>query len=325
MVKTIYNKGTREEGAKRMKKLAIGIFLILSIGVFGESIDIVANWETGDIIKYENTIQKYRKQNDKVLINSIIAENLEIKIMDQTENGYSVNWIYKTNYESEEMRKYPFLSDFYRETGDIVYEIETDEYGRLVDLKNWEKIREIIFKGANSILKNDDENNNKSDRTTMEQIFANLKTLFGSKENTMAIGFKDGSLYYCLYGSVMEIGKSVSYDSELQNPFGGLPFKCKGRIEASRINDEMIRIIVKQEIDKEQSFDIVADIIKKMTAGTTIDNKEFEKLKGDVIVKDTVTIEYNTITTINEFVKSEREIDFGGLYQKNTRVLKRVD
>ncbi|WP_223267239.1 hypothetical protein [Polaribacter sp. IC073] len=125
-----------------MKKLLIiGILFLYSTNISSQinpkysTVQVVAYWSKLEKQSYNISYEKLKIKNNDTISREIMKYEVDIKVIDSTNNSYTSEWFYKnftidTDYEL--VKKLTAISK------DISVTIKTDELDTFIEVVNWE-------------------------------------------------------------------------------------------------------------------------------------------------------------------------------------------
>jgi hypothetical protein len=216
------------------KLLIFGTIFLLSSSLFGQisakdsTVQVIGYWAKQETQSYNISYKKFKIKSKDTISRELMKYEVDIKIIDSTENSYTIEWLYK-NYsidtENELVRKLTSIAN------DISVKIKTDEYGAFVEIVNWEEVRDYLEKVTEKLkveLK---------DVPNFKKIIANVMSIYSTKESIEANAIKDALQFYQFHGVKYNLGEELEGILETSNNFGGKPFETDVRFSLDEINE----------------------------------------------------------------------------------------
>jgi|TARA_R110002110_G_scaffold74563_5_gene197271 hypothetical protein len=216
------------------KLLIFGTIFLLSSTLFGQisakdsTVQVIGYWAKQETQSYNISYKKFKIKSKDTISRELMKYEVDIKIIDSTENSYTIEWLYK-NYsidtENELVRKLTSIAN------DISVKIKTDEYGAFVEIVNWEEVRDYLEKVTEKLkveLK---------DVPNYKKIIANVMSIYSTKESIEANAIKDALQFYQFHGVKYNLGEELEGILETSNNFGGKPFETDVRFSLDEINE----------------------------------------------------------------------------------------
>ena len=270
--------------ANKMNKLSIfGIIILFSSTLFGQinvqdsTVQVIGYWSKQETQSYDVSYEKLKIKSKDTISRELIKYEVDIKILDSTENSYTIEWFYK-NYsidtDNELVRKLTSIAN------DISVKIKTDELGAFIEVINWEEIRDYLAK-LTKTLKNE-----LKDVPNYEKIIANVMSSYSTKESIEANAIKDAIQFYSFHGIKYKLGEELEGKLETENNFGEKPFETNIRFSLDEINEEDGNSILRmnQIINSEQLTNATYNYLKN--SGTFGDKfpprNEFPSLTNEI-------------------------------------------
>jgi len=244
------------------KLLFITIFLISStlfgqISVQDSTVQVIGYWSKQETQSYDISYEKYKIKSKDTISRELMKYEVDIKIIDSTENSYTIEWFYK-NYsidtDNELVRKLTSIAN------DISVKIKTDEFGAFIEIVNWEEIRDYLTKVTETLK---DE---LKDVPNHEKIIANVMKVYSTKESIEANAIKDALQFYQFHGVKYTLGEELGGKLETTNNYGGNPFETDVRYSLDEINEIDGNSILRstQAINSEQLTDATYNYLEKL-------------------------------------------------------------
>ena len=244
------------------KLLFITIFLISStlfgqISVQDSTVQVIGYWSKQETQSYDISYEKYKIKSKDTISRELMKYEVDIKIIDSTENSYTIEWFYK-NYsidtDNELVRKLTSIAN------DISVKIKTDEFGAFIEIVNWEEIRDYLTKVTETLK---DE---LKDVPNHEKIIANVMKVYSTKESIEANAIKDALQFYQFHGVKYKLGEELEGKLETTNNYGGNPFETDVRYSLDEINEIDGNSILRstQAINSEQLTDATYNYLEKL-------------------------------------------------------------
>jgi len=218
-----------------MKLLLIfGTILLLSSPLFGQismkdsTVQVIGYWAKQETQSYDVSYEKFKIKNNDTISRELMKYEIDIKIIDSTENSYTIEWFYK-NYsidtENELVRKLTSIANY------ISVKIKTDEFGAFIEIVNWEDVRDYLTKVTESLK---DE---LKAVPNYKKIIADVMSMYATKESIEANAIKDAIQFYHFHGVKYTLGDELEGELETANNYGGKPFETVVRFSLDEINE----------------------------------------------------------------------------------------
>ncbi|MCF8272378.1 MAG: hypothetical protein K9I95_00950 [Flavobacteriaceae bacterium] len=245
------------------KLLILGTLFILSSSLFGQisikdsTVQVIGYWSKNEIQSYDVTYEKLKIKKKDTISRELMKYEVDIKIIDSTENSYTIEWFYKNHSidtENELVRKLTSIAN------DISVKIKTDELGAFIEVINWEEVRDYITK-ITETLKNE-----LKDVPNYEKIIANVMNIYSTKESIEANAIKDALQFYKFHGVKYNLGEELTGKLETSNNYGEKPFETDVRYSLDQINETDGNSILRSNevINSEQLTDATYNYLKKL-------------------------------------------------------------
>jgi len=272
-----------------MNKILTSIILSLSItNIFGQinmndsSAQVVGYWNIGDKESYNVSLQKIKQKNSDTIFNELMTYEIDVTVIDSTENSYSLEWFYynyKTNSKNEIVKKLTSLTE------NLKVIIETDEFGTIKGVKNWQEIRDYIKKSVNQIK------DNVEDIPNMNKLLKQIEGMYTTKAAIESNAIQDIQQFYSYHGGKYLHGEVLEFSVKLPNIYNpNKPFDAKTTIYLDELNPTVNNFILRsnQEVDPEQLTNTTFEYMKKMSKTLKVKAPEKEDIGT---LKNTTTID----------------------------------
>jgi hypothetical protein len=216
------------------KLLIFGTIFLLSSSLFGQisakdsTVQVIGYWAKQETQSYNVSYEKFKIKSKDTISRELMKYEVDIKIIDSTENSYTIEWFYK-NYsidtENELVRKLTSIAN------DISVKIKTDEYGAFIEIVNWEEVRDYLAKVTENLKVE------LTDVPNYKEIIANIMNIYSTKESIEANAIKDALQFYQFHGVKYNLGEELEGILETSNNFGGKPFETDVRFSLDEINE----------------------------------------------------------------------------------------
>lgn len=256
------------------KLLTLAFLLLMSLNLYGQinpsdsTLHVVGYWQQNEKQTLDITHTKYKIRGEDTSAREEISYQVEVTIKDSTANGYLIEWYYK-NYaiqtENVLVKKMSALFE------DISVLIQTDQYGAIQGVTNWEEVRNYTHKIAKSLERELKAIPNR------KEIMAQVTGMFSSKEAIEANSIKDALQYYTFHGAKCTLGEELTGKMQLRNNFEGKPFDTKVSVQLDELNSEEDYGIIRsyQEVDSKQLIQVTYQYLKKISpAGKDFPTRE---------------------------------------------------
>jgi len=207
--------------------------LVLVAGVFGsapaeetKAITLMPKWKKGDTLRYEMTRTQSRLVDGKEVRKTASRTPLEVEVMDCDEDGSVVRWTQgSTVFDDPKLDNEPFLKTMNAILKGTDIELELDNSGEFVGVRNWKELKATGTKIRDSMLEQLGKSGTSKDvlavvRTESDKMLATKESIEQSF-TTLPV------MMFSVLGTSYDT-KPGTYEAELPNPFGGEAFPTKG-------------------------------------------------------------------------------------------------
>ena len=292
-----------------MKILSLITILLISTNLFSQidttKIAFVSYWSIGD--SYNFKISKIKKQWKEGKLTKDQKQDYiaNFKVIDSTENSYTINWSYENDLGNTYKIPEKLLDRFskYKIT-EIKY--KTSEVGYLIEILNWKEVGDTMNSMIVDIIEvlGDKDEMKKDALKTALQPF---KQIYSSKQGVEQLVLKELQYFHFPMGLEYDITEPLLYDDELPNMLGGRPIKAKAKLYFENVDFEESFCVIKQELslDPKDTKDLLKQFFKQMKLG----NKEVKKALETAVlqIEDKNVFEYYYNPGIPHRIETIRE------------------
>lgn len=244
-----------------IKNLLFMVFLIIEGTCFGQifmadsTAQAVAYWSLDETYEYEISVYKYKVKDGDTTGMRKMYYDVEMSILDSTENSYTVQWLYKN-------MKHSSLDSLFRPIpieNKMVF--KTNELGEFEEVLDPGELGGLIQQTLNKIFKNSEKQQDLEEDTPQNAAeLMNNDVFSGMSAN------KDLSLFLNFFGVKYKLGEIVEGEIEVDNFFGGEPFMADFAFMMDEIDldEDTFRIRYQQEINKEQLIDEMSKFVIRL-------------------------------------------------------------
>ncbi|MEO1518836.1 MAG: hypothetical protein AAFV95_27725 [Bacteroidota bacterium] len=278
-----------------MKKEMLGLFMLMmamtangQMNFQDSSAQVISYWDLGEKYEYSVTLQKLKYTEKDTSSNETITYDVEVSVIDSTENSYTVRWHYK-NFTSDS--KNPIVQKLTAISEDIAVDIKLDELGAIQSVANWEEVRDYMAESIDSVRSEFGQ------LPALEKAFAQMKNTYSTKASIEAGAIRDVLQFHNFHGGRYILNEEATGTVKTPNLYDPeKPFDTNVSVMLEELDQENNQFIIRsiQEVDAEQLTETTYNYLKKMTedAGQEIIKREdFIGLKNLV---ETVSRIHNT-------------------------------
>lgn len=248
-----------------MNKLLTIFLTVVATSAFGQinmedsTAQVISYWSIGDKQSYSMSLQKIKLKGPDTTENVLMTYDVDITVIDSTENSYLVEWYYKnykTNSTNEIVKKITALSE------DIKVLIETDEYGAIKGIKNWKEVSEYMKKSIQPV-KEEFKN-----APQFAQIFDQMERMYTTKEGIEAAAIQDAQQFHTFHGGKYLLGEVLENTLQVPNMYDqSKPLASKVTLYLDELNPDENTFIIRssQEVDSKQLTDVTYNYLKSMS------------------------------------------------------------
>ena len=178
----------------QLRKLALlGIMLLSTSSIYSEinmvdsTVQVIGYWDNNEKQSYTITNEKYKIIDSDTASREFLKYDVDITIIDSTANSYTIEWFYRDYSLDTENQLVKRLLSINEDTKVV---IKTDELGAVVEVVNWEEIRDYIH-SSTAMLKSEFESIPK-----MDAIVYQVDGMFSTKEAIETVAIQEIRQFY---------------------------------------------------------------------------------------------------------------------------------
>jgi hypothetical protein len=274
---------------------------------------VVGYWYIGESQTLSITNTKYEVKNGDSTNVHFLKYEVDVTIKDSTENNYLIEWHYK-NYEVE--AKNPIIKKVMESATDIKVLIKTDAFGSILEVVNWEEVRDYIKDQSEKL------SDEFGDLPELKDLVTSMMRIYATKEAVENNAIKDAMQYYTYHGRLYKLKEEVRGNVKMMNNYGGEPFDSEMTVILDMIDEERGESVIKmkQIIDSKQLTDATYSQLKKLGifGDNLLPRNEFTELSNEIWTGSVVhsytgwvtySIETREVVTQNQTAIEERIIE----------------
>jgi len=220
---------------------------------------VIGYWDNNEKQSYTITNEKYKIINSDTTSREFLKYDVDITIIDSTANSYTIEWFYR-DYSIDTDNQ--FVKKLLSINEDMKVVIKTDELGTVLEVVNWEELRDYIH-SSTAMLKREFETIPK-----MDAIVNQVDGMFNTKKAIETVAIQEIRQFYKFHGGKYKLGEVINARIQSPNQYGGDPFDTDLTISLDEINpdynDSVIRM--KQAIDSEQLTEATFTYLSSMAS-----------------------------------------------------------
>ncbi len=303
----------------------IGLFVLVSNLSLAQTdtvkVPFVAYWKVGDSYDFQITKIKEQWRGDTIEKKDSSAYIANFKVIDSTENSYTIKWSYKTSLAefdipdniSEKLSKYTL--------NELIY--KTDELGTYQGLQNWEEVSAMMKNLMTSLMEELSLTQSNTElKDKIEPVFAAYYTKQGIEQMLM----QEISIMHWPMGVEFLTSESLEYEEELANIFGGSPLRSTVKMDFEEVDlDNSFCIFRKeQKLNPEDSKNMILGLLGKLA--TSKEEMEREMGNSTFTIADNYYYEYYFNPGVPSFIEYKREAFIDVKSEKGKRIdIKRIE
>lgn len=303
-----------------MRTITTLLLLFFSCLAFSQNIvtdttsEVVAYWKKGDFRLLEKTTVREKYINDALVFKTFSASDIVMKVVEENESNYQIEWLYKdtriSETEEEIVKRITELTKDFK----TVYKLSNT--GMYEGIVNYEDMQNYFIKGF-ELMKD-----KYGSDTLGKQVFGIIKQIFETREAAEAGFGKEIQLYHFPYGAEYTLNQEVNEEITLPNPFTGDPIQAyiKFKMTDLDIPKMTCRIEGTMSITEEDSKKFIKDFIQKLK------EKGADKIPAEsdippVIITDTYIHDIELLNGWVTNVKYVRSVKSGIVTQVDTTTI----
>ena len=271
-----------------MKTIKSGLFLLLILTttiVKGQmnfqdsSAQVISYWDLGEKYEYAISLQQLKYTEQDTTANETMTYDVEVTVIDSTENSYTVRWFYK-NFKTDSEN--PIVQKLVKVSEDISVDIKLDELGIIQSVENWEEIRDYMKKSVDSLSMDFKE------IPEMEKVFQQILGMYNSKSAIEASAIQDAQQFHNFHGGKYTLNETVTGQIKTANLYdNSKPFDTQFSVVLEDLDAENNQYYLRsvQEVDSEQLTQTTLNFLNKMAKNM---GKEFIKKEEFIDLKNVV-------------------------------------
>lgn len=223
------------------------------------SAQVITYWAVGESYEYDVSLQKVKYNDSDTLSNETMTYTVDVTVIDSTTDSYTVEWLYK-NYKTNS--KNPIVQKITNLSDDISVKIRISETGVILEVVNWEEVRDYMKKSMKELEKD------YSKLPGLKAVFDQLETMYSTKASLEAIAIQDAQQFHNFHGGRYVLHDTLTGELLTQNTNDiTKPFDTNVTILLEDIDEENneYRIRSFQEINSEQLTESTFQYLKKMS------------------------------------------------------------
>lgn len=270
---------------KTVKRLSFcSIFLLAALAAVGQisiadsTMQVVGYWDMNESLTYVVYNQSVRTQGTDTLSNEYTRYEVDVTIVDSTENSYTIKWHYRDYFIETDNEVMKRLSSIFE---DMSVLIRTDELGTFQEIINWEDIKTFMLI-TTALLREEFK-----EIPNMDQFIAHYEALFSTKEAIENSAIDEIHQFYFFHGLKYKLLEEINSQLKIENRFGGEPFNADITFWLDEINFDDNNAIFRmtQVIDSDELTNATLEYLTTMAQmlGTPLPEKEgFPALTNEI-------------------------------------------
>ena len=220
---------------------------------------VIGYWNKGDKQSYAMQLQKIKLKVTDTTANEIMTYNVDITVIDSTENTYVIEWYYrnfKSNTENELMKKLAASSE------DIKVLIETDELGSIRRVLNWKEVGKHMEKTLHPLEKEF------ANIPQVKKMIKQMLSMYTTEQGVFSAAIQDAQQFYTYHGAQYTLNELLEGQLKVPNMYNqNEPFDSQLKISLDELNpnDNNYVISSSQEVDSEQLTSVTFEYLKNFS------------------------------------------------------------
>lgn len=258
--------------------LIVGSSAFAQINMEDSTVQVITYWDKGEQQNYTISTEKIKIQGTDTISREFVSYDVEITVLDETEDSYAIQWLYK-NVETSNTE--PIIQKVLGVSEDTKVIFKTNELGEFIEVENWEEIRDHIQKGMD-IVKEEFKS-----IPELDVLFQETEARYSSKEAIEAGAIQEIQQYHTFHGAAYQLGEVYEAQLKVPNLLGSEPLDADIFVYLDEIDLENNTFILwtEQVVNQEQLINTTLDFVKKVAgemAAELLGPEEFSDLKNEI-------------------------------------------
>jgi len=269
------------------------------------------HWSKGDSYKFKVSKTNQEWNEDNLTKNDFSSYTVNFEVIDYVEKNYKIKWSHRTNWAGLNPPEHLLdaLSKYHKT--EVIYTV--NEEGDFIGIDNWEEISSMMQEVFTTMADHYMRDTSVVDKEEIRKVIYPLMNIYQTQESIEQIAFKELQLFHFPFGDEYSTTKSIIYEKELPNIFGGKSVRGNTKMYFEEVDFEASHCVLIEEvnIDPEDSKSLLMTVFKQMKLN---DKETEEQLKtAQFEIKDFNRFEYYYYPGIPVTIHTKREIiaDFG--------------
>lgn len=223
---------------------------------------VISYWDLGEKYEYSVIYQKLRYSEKDTSSNETMTYDVEVSVIDSTENNYIVRWFYrdfKSNSTNPLVQKLATVSE------DISVEIKLDALGAIVGVVNWEEVRDYMTKSFDTLR------NELPKIPEIDKMFQQFEVMYSSKASIEATAIQDAQQFHNFHGGKYKLNEKLT--GQLTTPnvyFPDRPFDTEISVVLEELDEDNNQFTIRSinEVNSEQltqtTYEYLSEMFKNM-------------------------------------------------------------
>lgn len=244
---------------------------------------VISYWELDEKYEYSVIYQKLRYSESDTTSNETMTYDVEVSVIDSTENNYTVRWFYK-NFKSNSSN--PLVQKLTTVSEDISVEIELNALGAIVGVVNWEEVKDYMAKSFDTL---------KTELPKIPEIdkmFQQYKVMYSSKASIEATAILDAQQFHNFHGGKYALNEKLTGQLTTHNVyFPDRPFDTEISVVLEEMDEENNQFTIRSinEVNSEQLTQTTYEYLSEM----------FKNMNQEIPKRDDFKNLTNTVETVS--------------------------
>jgi hypothetical protein len=252
--------------------LGVSFSACAQINLEDSTVQVIGFWNKGEKQNYSVLLEKFKTKDNDTTSRERTLYDVEVTVKDSTANSYLVEWHYK-NYQIETDNQ--FTKKLIALAEDIKVVIKTDELGAIVEVVNWEEVRDYIKKATAQLKKEF------KDIPKINEIVSQVEATFSTRQSVESAAIADAQQFYTFHGAKYNLGEVLTAQIKVPNLVGPEPFDSDITAYLDEINADDNNYIMRstQAVNSEQLTEATYHYLVKMSNGMGVSPPKREDIK----------------------------------------------
>lgn len=242
-----------------------------------DSVEVLPRWKKGEKLRYEIVKVRRRSQGDKTTLKSGTRTDLEIEVLNASEDGYVLGWTSgEAKFDDPKQGADPLARAMNNLLKDYRIVLELDSEAAIKGVQNWKEMQKTSAKWLDAMMQNLAARG--ADQGTVTKIRAQLAATFSTKQQIERVWTREAELFFMALGIELGPSKPLEYSDKLPNPLGGEPLPTRAQFALKELDRAAGRVTITwtQTAVPEEARRVMEKTLKDMARrmGTSVPDED---------------------------------------------------